>query len=602
MTRTTGHIPIEATTTLAGVFRERVARTPATTAYVQFERDTQSWVEYSWLDMQQHVARWQQGLTTLDLERGDRVAMMLRNCVEWVVFDQAALGMGLVTVPVYTNDRAGNIGYILKDAGARVLLIEGEEQWRELQGISDTLETLDAVITLRPVDAKASGVTLVHAPGWLPAAGEADYRCVDADPASLATIVYTSGTTGRPKGVMLSHRNILWNIAAVLTVISVHPDDRLLSFLPLSHTFERTTGYYLTVVTASTVTFSRSIEDLAEDLLLVRPTILISVPRIFERVHARIRSRLDEESSLKRKLFALAVDCGWERFEHAQGRSGWRSRLLLWPFLEKLVASKIQARLGGRLRFAVAGGAPLSPDISRFFIGLGIPIVQGYGLTETSPVITANRLEDNQPATVGRPLPGIEIRIGPDSELLTRSRSVMLGYWNNEQATRETIDPEGWLHTGDQVKLDDHGRVTITGRLKEVIVLANGEKVPPSDMEMAIALDPLVEQVMIIGEGRPYLAALLVLNPERLDQEGRQLGIDLRQPHALHDKRLIDELLRRIGERMETFPGYAQLRRVAVIDEPWNIENDMMTPTMKLKRARILERYQLQVEELYAGH
>ena len=602
MTASTGHIVIDDSMTLPGALSARVAHTPGHTAYFQFDRDTRRWAEHTWLEIQRQIARWQKGLQALGLESGDRVALMLRNCVEWVVFDQAALGLGLVTVPIYTNDRAANIAYILEDAGARVLLVEGEEQWRELQSVSESLARLDALITLQPVEAASTAVRLVHATGWLPAADATDYQCLEADPGSLATIVYTSGTTGRPKGVMLSHRNILWNIAAALKVISVRPDDRLLSFLPLSHTFERTTGYYLTIVTGTPVAFARSIEDLAEDLLLMRPTILISVPRIFERVYARIKAKLGEEPLIMQKIFALAVACGWHKFEREQGRSAWGPKLLLWPLLEKLVASKVQARLGGQLRFAVAGGAPLSPDIGRFFIGLGIPIIQGYGLTETSPVITANRLEDNQPASVGTPLPGIEIRVGTDSELLTRSPSVMLGYWKNEEATRETIDPDGWLRTGDQVTLDALGHVTITGRLKEVIVLANGEKVPPADMEMAIALDPLIEQVMVIGEGRPYLAALVVLNPELVDKESGQLGIDLKDPQALRDKRLIDDLLSRIRDRLTTFPGYAQLHRVGVIAEPWSIENGMMTPTMKLKRARILERFKLEVEELYAGH
>lgn len=602
MTGTTGHIAIEEDMTLSGAFRARVAHTPGTTAYVQFDSDAQRWSEHPWAKIQRETARWQKGFQTLGLERGDRVAVMLRNCVDWVMFDQAALGLGLVTVPIFTNDRAGNIAYILEDSGARVLLIEGEEQWRELRSTTKSLARLDAVITLQPVATEATGVTVVRADDWLPTADETDYLCVDSDAGSLATIVYTSGTTGRPKGVMLSHRNILWNVAAVLEVITVHPDDRLLSFLPLSHTFERTTGYYLTVVTGTPVAFARSIEDLAEDLLTVRPTILISVPRIFERVYARIKAKLAAESPIKQKLFNQAVACGWHKFEHEQGRAAWSAKLLLLPLLEKLVASKVQARLGGRLRFAVAGGAALAPEIGRFFIGLGIPIVQGYGLTETSPVITANRLEDNQPASVGTPLPGVEIRIGADSELLTRSPSVMLGYWNNDQATRATIDPDGWLHTGDQVTLDEEGRVTITGRLKEVIVLANGEKVPPADMEMAIALDPLIDQVMVIGEGRPYLSALVVLNPELVEQEGRQLGIDLGDPRTLRDQRLIDDLLQRIKNQLRSFPGYAQLHRVCVIEEPWSIENEMMTPTMKLKRSRILERFKPEVEGLYAGH
>lgn len=602
MTTTDTQITIDDTLTLGGAFGARAALTPERTAYIRFDPNTASWDELTWRHVQQEVARWQKGLAMLGLEPGDRVAMMLRNCAEWVVFDQAAIGLGLVTVPIYTNDRAGNIAYILENAGVRVLLIEGQDQWQELRAVSGRLSVLDAVITLRPVDDPADGVNILHADAWVPAADASDYQCVRIDPDSLATIVYTSGTTGRPKGVKLSHRNILWNIRSVLSAISLRPEDRLLSFLPLSHTFERTTGYYLTIITGTPVAHARSVENLAEDLRDVAPTILIAVPRIFERVYARINAKLAQESVIRQRLFDLAVATGWQRFKHAQGRAGWSPWLLLAPLLDRIVASKVQARLGSRLRFAVAGGAALSPDIARFFIGLGIPIIQGYGLTETSPVITANRLEDNLPETVGAALPGIEIRVGTDAELLTRSPSVMLGYWNDEEATREVIDPEGWLHTGDRVALDTENRVTITGRLKEIICLANGEKVPPADMEMAIALDPVIEQVMVVGEGRPFLSALVVLSPEHVEKEAAAAGVDTTLSDALRDERLKQHILERIGDRLKAFPGYTQLRRVCFVGEPWTVENALMTPTMKLKRARILEHHSAEVEELYAGH
>jgi long-chain acyl-CoA synthetase len=313
---------------------------------------------------------------------------------------------------------------------------------------------------------------------------------------------------------MLSHANMLTNAHACLDTFAVSGDDLFLSFLPLSHTFERTLGYYLTVMTGSTVAFARSIQLLSEDLQNIRPTLLISVPRIYERVYGVIRTRLEEGLPLKRKLFYLAVEVGWARFEHQQGRGAWKPSFLLWPLLQKLVAQKVLDKLGGRLRVALSGGAALSPEISRVFVGLGLPIVQGYGLTETSPVITGNHLDNNYPDSVGQPIRDVEVRLGEQNVLLVKGPNVMLGYWNNPDATRATIDADGWLNTGDVAHISGTGHVYITGRIKEIIVMSNGEKIPPNDMELAILHDPLFDQVMIFGEARPYLVALAVLNPE----------------------------------------------------------------------------------------
>jgi long-chain acyl-CoA synthetase len=593
MDNKTDIIPLSVADTLGAVFAERVRRTPDSVATIQYDESTGSWQEMTWRQMSDQVTRWQAALRQEQLNPGDRVALMLRNCREWAMFDLAAQGLGLVTVPLYTNDRPENIGYILQDAGVRLLLLENGEQWQALQQIRNQLAGLKRIVTLQPVDPMGLQPRLVTLADWLPQEYEREMEVADLDSKTLATIVYTSGTTGRSKGVMLSHRNILWNLDAGLRLIDVFTSDRFLSFLPLSHTLERTVGYYLPIVVGASVAYARSIPQLGEDLLTIKPTMLISVPRIFERVYAKIQEKLEQDSAVARKIFNTAVETGWLRFEHQQGRGGWSPKLLLWPLLEKLVAGKIQAKLGGRLRIAVSGGAPLSPDIARVFIGLGVPILQGYGLTETSPIITANALENNVPASVGLVLPGIETRIGQDDELLTRSPSVMLGYWNNSKATAETIDQDGWLHTGDKAKIeDDH--VFITGRLKEIIVLANGEKVPPADMEMCISLDELFEQVLIIGEGRPYLSALVTLNAE----QAQALGLD--PEHLSEEQHQL--LVERIAGHLDSFPGYAKIHRVGVIKEPWTIDSGLLTPTLKIRRTRIIEQYAELVESLYMGH
>jgi len=380
----------------------------------------------------------------------------------------------------------------------------------------------------------------------------------------------------------------------------VYPDDLALSFLPLSHTLERTIGYYLTMMAGASVAFNRSIPELAEDLKTIRPTIIIAVPRIFERIYMKIEDGLKKKPAPIRWLFRSAIIAGWARFEHQQGRRRSRWWRPVWPLYEKLFAGKVQAAFGGRLRFAISGGAPLPFHVARMFIALGIRIQQGYGLTETSPVISVNRLDDNRPETVGTAFRDTEVRIGEDDELQVRSPGVMLGYWNNHTATYQTIDPDGWLHTGDKARIDPDGHITITGRIKEVIVLANGEKVPPADLEMAIAADPLFDQVMVIGEGHPFLAALVVLNRAQhaalLDEHRELAGLDR------NSDEFREYLLQRIFPLLHDFPGYMQIFGIAVVDDCWTVENELLTPTLKLKRHAILKRYRKEVDEIYAGH
>ncbi len=594
-------IPVETAVTLDGLFRERVKRTPDLVAYRAYNEAHNNWRDYTWEQINHQVARWQAALEKDGLKAGDRVAVMLRNSPEWVIYDQAALGLGLVVVPLYTQDRPENVAYIIHDSGCKVLLIEGAEQWKALSEVKGQLDGLVRIVTVLQVP--NAGEPRARSLGeWLPDQGGA-VRHVPRDPKALATIVYTSGTTGRPKGVMLSHHNILSNAAAAcLEVLTTGPDDMFLSFLPLSHTFERTCGYYLTIMTGSTNAYSRGIPQLAEDLQAIRPTILISVPRIYERVYGRIRAALDEGPPLKKKLFLLAVEVGYARFEHAQGRGPWKPSFLLWPVLNALVAKKIRARLGGRLRAAISGGAALPPDISRVFIGLGLTVLQGYGLTETSPIASANRPDDNLPASIGKPIPGVEVKLGAQNALMIKGPNVMLGYWNNPEATKAMIGPDGWLNSGDTARIDEAGHVYITGRLKEIIVLSNGEKVPPVDIEAAIARDPLFEQVMLLGEGKPYLSVMTVLNADHWKKLCAERDLNPSSLETTRSRQVDEVLLSRVAAQMKEFPGYAQVRRVSATLEPWTVENGLLTPTMKLKRAKVMERFQTELDQMYSGH
>jgi long-chain acyl-CoA synthetase len=593
-------VPAAAAGTLDGLFRERVKLTPDAIAYRHFNETHANWRDYTWAQIDHQVARWQAAFERDGLKPGDRVAVMLRNSPEWVMFDQAALGLGLVVVPLYTQDRPENVAYIVNDAGCKVLLFEGPEQWQGLQAVSAQLAGVTRILSVLPVAGGDRDARLQSIDAWLPDEG-GETRHVARDPAALATIVYTSGTTGRPKGVMLSHNNILSNVAGCVTVLTPRPEDVFLSFLPLSHTFERTCGYYLAIMSGSTTAYARSVQQLADDLQSVRPTLLISVPRIYERVHAAIRARLNEGPTLRRRLFELAVDIGYARFEHAQGRGPWLPSFLLWPLLDSLVAKKILARLGGRVRAAISGGAALPPEVSRVFIGLGLIVLQGYGMTELSPVACANRPDDNLPASVGRAMPGVEVKLGASNALLVRGPNVMQGYWNNEAATRQVLQPDGWLNTGDTARVDPQGHVFITGRLKEIIVLSNGEKVPPADMEAAIVRDPLFEQVMVLGEAKPYLSLVAVLNAEHWKRLCSEQRLDA-AADVLQSKEVADIVLKRVALQIAQFPGYAQVRRVALSLEPWTVENGMLTPTLKLKRAKVMEKFNSEIDAMYAGH
>ena len=593
-------ISVEAAVTLDGLFRERVARTPDLPAYRYFDTAENAWREYTWSDMYGEIARWQSAFEREGLQRGDRVAIMLRNSPEWVMCDIAALGLGLIVVPLYTQDRPENVAYIIGDAQCRVLLIESDEQWRSLGHGLERMSGLGRLLTVRS-GPRRTDERIVPLQDWLPAPG-ADVRHETSEPNALATIVYTSGTTGRPKGVMLSHHNILSNVhACLMGVTTTSHDDVFLSFLPLSHTFERTCGYYLPVMAGSTVVYARTIQTLGEDLQKVRPTILVSVPRIYERVWTAIKAKLDEGPPARKKLFLAAVDIGYARFEHAQGRGPWKPSFLLWPLLHRLVADRVLQRLGGRVRAALSGGAALPAEISRVFIGLGLPVLQGYGMTEASPVVCANRPFDNVPASVGTALPGVEVKIGDHGALLIRGPNVMLGYWKNPAATEQIMLADGWLNSGDTVRIDEHGHVYITGRLKEIIVMSNGEKVPPIDVENAILQDPLFEQVLLLGEGKPYLTALAVLDAERWEHVAAEHNLPATSD-ALGAKKVHDLVLRRIAAQLVSFPGYAQVRRVCLTLEPWTIENGMLTPTMKLRRTQVMERFNAEIDRMYDGH
>lgn len=587
--------------TLDGLFYERALMTPDKTAYIQYERKTEQWVTTTWNEMSHYIAHWQTAMEQEELNSGDRVAILLKNSKEWVIFDQAAMGLGLVTVPLYLDDRPDNIAYILEEAAVKLLIIQEQRFWKKLQENCQKIKSLQRIILLEVVQAGTDlgDERLITLSDWLPEQ-EHVLRKRDGDSHELASIVYTSGTTGRPKGVMLSHYNILSIAYSGVNQIKVLPSDRLLSFLPLSHTFERTVGYYLPIMCGCQVTFSHSIQQLANELLLHKPTILISVPRIFEQVYNKIQNGLKKVPAYKRWMFQMAVYVGWNQFLYEQGKINCSPSRLLWPLFNRLVGEKVKEKFGGELRLAVSGGAALPFGVARTFLSLGLNVVQGYGLTETSPVVSVNKLEDNRPRSIGQPLDAVEVKLGDNNELLIKGPGVMLGYWNNHVATAEVIDSDGWFHSGDQAHIDPNSQhIYITGRIKDILVMSNGEKIPPLDIENTIAMDEWFEQAVLLGEGQAYLSAIVVFNAEFWTRLAKQNGLDPFDLENLRHKKIHQQVVTHLKEVLHDFPGYAKVRKVILSLEPWSVENEMLTPTLKVKRPNVYKAFEAEIEKIY---
>jgi len=595
---TNDSIPPEQAGTLYGLFQERLKRSPHHVAYRSYSNSRKEWYDISWQEVAIQVARWQDALAKEELAAGDRVAINLKNCKEWVFFDQAAMGLGLVVVPLYPDDRPDSVAYILQDADVKLLFLQSATQWKRLEPSITEAHQIQAII-INNFENDVLSAPAIYAKDWLPISG-GKIRDDNAKPHQLASIIYTSGTTGRAKGVMLSHYNMLFVAAGSLQCIDIVPSDIFLSFLPLSHTLERTAGYYLPMMAGATVAYTRSITLLADDMQYVKPSVMIAVPRIFERIYCRLQAQLSTKSFIAKGLFKTTANIGWTRFQYHQGDKNWCPSFIMWPMLDKLVASKVHARLGGNLRLIVSGGAALPLPVSKLFIGLGFCLLQGYGLTETSPVISVNKPDSNDPASVGKPIPGVSVMIGENDELLARGPGNMLGYWNNHKATAQIINAEGWLHTGDQARIGNNGHIYITGRIKDILILSNGEKVPPSDIEAAILMDDIFEQALVLGEGESYLAALLVLNTDHWFSLAKEHGLDAFDRNSLIDKSLNSDVIHRLRMLLHDFPAYAKIRRVTLMLEPWTVENDLMTPTMKIKRAKVLAFHQVDIKKMYS--
>ena len=555
----------------------------------------------------ERVRRAALGLGALGVKRGDRVAILGENRPEWAIADFACLTVGVTDVPIYPTLPAEQITYILRDSGTVAIFVSNADQAAKIAKIRSELPALKHVIGFEQGRLEGSDLTIAE----LEARGAsvetpdsiAAYRreALAGRPDDLATIIYTSGTTGDPKGVMLTHDNIYSNVSAARTVIPFTGTDVALSFLPLSHIFERMAGHYLMFSTGTTIAYAESVDTVPINMQEVRPTLVASVPRLYEKMYARVLENALAGSRVKKQIFfwARKVADRWAD-EKLAGREPKGLLALQYKIAQKLVFSKLKARTGGRLRYFVSGGAPLAPEINKFFYAAGLVILEGYGLTETSPVIGVNTPEHFRIGTIGKMIPGVEVKIGEDGEILTRGPHVMKGYYNKPDATREVMDDDGWFHTGDIGTLED-GYLKITDRKKDIIVTANGKNIAPQPIENQVKTNKYVSQAVMIGDTRKYPVMLVVPNFEQLEKWAKQRDlIWTSRGQLLSMPTVRAKMEKEVLDQLSGLASFETPKKIALIEEDFSIERGELTPTLKVKRRVVDKHYRNMIDALYA--
>ena len=545
------------------------------------------------------------GLRHLGLRAGDRVALLSENRYEWALADLALVGLGAVTVPVYPTLTAEQCRFILQHAEVRGVIVSTAEQLAKIRAVQRELRHLEFIIPMEPLPAESArekSWDLVTGRGALARSSDPLLFRAETDlvkPDDLATIIYTSGTTGEPKGAMLSHANVCSNVEASLQIVSLRPTDTSLSFLPLSHIFERMAGFYTMLAGGVTIAYARSMDTVAQDAAEVHPTLLTGVPRFFEKVRSRVIENARARPVLARAIFSWALGQGLRKARaHLARRSVFAP---LAPLADQLVAAKVRARMGGRLRLCFSGGAPLHPMVLEFFLAMGIRVIEGYGLTETSPVICLNPPGREKAGAVGPPLPGVEVEIGEEGEILTRGPHVMQGYWRNPEATEQAMRG-GWFHTGDVGFLDEEGYLHITDRLKDLLVTAGGKNVAPQPLENQLKSSKWITEAVVLGDRRPYVVALLVPSFERLESLARRQNWPFAGRQELLARPEIFAIYQRRVDRLNaTLAPFEQIKRFALLDQEPTHESGELTLTLKVRRRVFHERHAGLIEKLYTS-
>jgi long-chain acyl-CoA synthetase len=566
-----------------------------------------AWVALSFADLLNQVQAFSVGLVELGVRPGDRVAILSENRPEWAVTDFACLAARCADVPVYPTLPAHQIEYILRDSGAVAVCCSSAAQLAKITEIRGTLPALKTIVVYDEAAATggALGYEALLARGRAALGKYPSWRtdALAVTPDDLATLIYTSGTTGDPKGVMLTHGNITSNVVAGVQVLDLRPTDECLSFLPLSHIFERMAGHYCMTHKGAIINYATSIEAVSVEMGELRPTVVISVPRLYEKIYARVLENAMAGSPLKQKIFLWAKRVGeaWADLT-VEGKPIPVGMGVQYRVAYALVFSKLAARVGGRLRFFASGGAPLSADIARFFWAAGLPIMEGFGLTETSPVITVNWFGRARFGSVGKVLPGIEVKIAADGEILTRGPNVMKGYFNKPEATAEVMSAGGWFHTGDIGEVDAHGFLKITDRKKDIIVTAGGKNIAPQPIESLVKTNPFVLSAVMIGDKRKYPIMLVVPNMEPLRKWAEAEGMKGRTDTALLSDIVVhNKLTGEIKKTLRELAQYEMPKKFLILDRDFTIEAGELTPTLKVKRRVVEKIHQERIEELFAA-
>ena len=547
------------------------------------------------------------GLISLGIKPGDKIALLSQNRYEWALTDYAILSLGAVTVPIYPSLLPEQMQYLFIDSESKVLFCSDLEQFKKVSGIRSSCPSLENVIVYDKIDnggtylpyeeLKSKGEALLKENNNLVAE-----RNKNVKPNDIATIIYTSGTTGEPKGALLMHSNFLSNVESALTCLHVDETDMFLSFLPLSHVFERMAGHFLATYTGGTIAYAVSIDSVAENMGEVHPTVMTSVPRLYEKIYARILENVEAGSPVKRKIFYWAIKVGREYVNAIMRKQPISSGLSFKRNLAyKLVFSKLAERVGGKLRFFISGGAPLAKEIGEFFGAAGLMIYEGYGLTETSPVISVNKTALFKFGTVGEPVPGVEVKIAEDGEILTRGPHVMVGYFKKEEETKEVIDSENWFHTGDIGFIDEDGCLTITDRKKNIIVTSGGKNIAPQPIENKLVTKKFIEQAVIIGDRRKFCSAVIVPAFEPLEKWAVENDIKYNSPADLVKMPEIKELIKKDVEEVNShLASYETVKEFVLADKSFSIETGELTPSLKVKRKVVMDSFADEIEKMYA--
>jgi len=595
-------MPIE---TIPELFLSAVRERPRPDCFSFRDKKTSQYVDVASTEAYRRVRALRHGLKSLGLRKGDRAALLSENRLEWALADLGILCAGGVTVPIYPTLLPDTIGYILNDCKPKVIFLSTAEQAEKVHSLRSKMPFLQDVIAFEAADLPniMPFAKLLQIGANIVAENPPEPR-EDSGPSDrddLASIIYTSGTTGDPKGVMLTHHNFVSNVLGTEEVMDFTPQDRCLSFLPLSHVFERLVGYYTMLYRGVGIAYADAIDTVPQDMLDAKPTIVVSVPRLYEKIYARVLGTALAGSPLKKNIFFWARQVG-EDYGHKMRGGESISGLLKFKYnlAQRLVFKKLQARTGGKLRFFISGGAPLSPKINEFFYAAGLIILEGYGLTETSPILTANTFKNFKIGSVGKPFPGTEIKIAEDGEILARGAQIMKGYYNNEPATREVLSEDGWFATGDIGHLDEEGFLFITDRKKDVIVTAGGKNIAPQPIENAIKENKFVSQVVVLGDKQPYLSCLIVPNFETLQEHAVKSSLAFTDLSGLikHPEiaALFDSQIEHINAKL---PSFNQIKKYALLDHEFTLEGGELTPTLKVKRWAIARKYRQVIDNLY---